>query len=90
MTRAGQTVQVTDQGKPLWILQAASPPAEEKQRATEIDEILDTVLREKPGKISAVALLKNPAGEVYADSSLFSDWLSMSPGQKKPLLTIAG
>jgi len=32
-TRAGQTVQVTDNGKLLWIIQAAETAADEQERA---------------------------------------------------------
>lgn len=53
MTRAGKSVQVTDNGKPLWILQPANgTAADEAKRRRAIDEILDEVLREKPSKIS--------------------------------------
>ena len=53
LTRAGKTVQVTDNGEPLWILQpAAGTDADEAERRRAIDEILDEVLREKPSKIS--------------------------------------
>ena len=52
MTRAGQSVQVTDNGEPLWILQPANGKGDEAERRRAIDEILDEVLREKPSKIS--------------------------------------
>ncbi len=53
MTRTGQSVQVTDNGHPLWILQpAAGTATDEAERRRAIDEILDEVLREKPSKIS--------------------------------------
>lgn len=53
MTRAGQSVQVTDNGEPLWILQAANgTDAGEAERRRAIEEVLDEVLREKPSKIS--------------------------------------
>lgn len=59
MTRAGQPVQVTDHGQPLWILQsAAGTETSEAERLRAIDEILDEVLREKPSKISTVKLLE--------------------------------
>ena len=59
MTRAGQSVQVTDNGEPLWILQPANGTAtDEAERRRAIDEILDEVLREKPSKISAGRLLE--------------------------------
>lgn len=53
MTRAGQAVQVTDNGEPLWILQPANgTAADEEERRRAIDELLDEVLREKPSQIS--------------------------------------
>jgi hypothetical protein len=53
MTRAGKSVQVTDNGHPLWILQPAQGTAmDEAERCRAIDEILDEVLREKPSSIS--------------------------------------
>jgi hypothetical protein len=58
MTRAGNSVQVTDNGQPLWILQPANgieTDGAERRRA--IDEIPDEVLHEKPSKISAASLL---------------------------------
>ena len=59
MTRASQSVQVTDNGEPLWILQPANgTDADEAERRRAIDEILDEVLREKPSKISAAKLLE--------------------------------
>jgi hypothetical protein len=59
MTRAGKSVQVTDNGKPLWILHPANgTDADEAERLRAIDEILDEVLREKPSKISAAKLLE--------------------------------
>ena len=59
MTRAGQSVQVTDNGEPLWILQAANgTDTDEAERRRAIDEILDEVLREKPSSISAARLLE--------------------------------
>ena len=59
MTRAGKSVQVTDNGEPLWILQPADgTDTDEAERRRAIDEILDEVLREKPSKISAAKLLE--------------------------------
>ena len=59
MTRAGQSVQVTDNGEPLWILQPArGTDTDEASRRQAIDGILDEVLREKPSKISAARLLE--------------------------------
>jgi antitoxin (DNA-binding transcriptional repressor) of toxin-antitoxin stability system len=58
ITRAGKSVQVTDNGKPLWILQPANSPGDEEERLRATDEILDEVLRGRPSKISAVQLLE--------------------------------
>ena len=59
MTRAGQSVQVTDRGRPLWVLHsAAATTADEAERRKAIDEILDDLLKEKPSKISAARLLE--------------------------------
>ena len=59
LTRAGKSVQVTDNGEPLWILQAAAgTDADEAERRRTIDELLDEVLREKPSKVSAARLLE--------------------------------
>ena len=53
MTRAGNSVQVTDNGHPLWILQPANgTDADEAERRRAIDVVLDEVLRQKPSKIS--------------------------------------
>jgi antitoxin (DNA-binding transcriptional repressor) of toxin-antitoxin stability system len=54
-TRAGGSVQVTDNGRPLWLIQPAVPKSSEEseeQRRREIDEMLDEVLRGPRSKIS--------------------------------------
>jgi hypothetical protein len=54
-TRAGRSVQVTDNGKPLWLIQAAvsaQNKESEERRRREIDEVLDEVLRGPRSKIS--------------------------------------
>ena len=61
LTRAGQSVTVTDNGDPLWIIQKADgneSSASEAGRRKAIDKILDDVLREKPGKVSAAKLFE--------------------------------
>jgi len=59
MTRAGKSVQVTDNGEPLWILQPANGTVtDEAERRRAIEEIFAEVLRERPSKISAVRLLE--------------------------------
>ena len=57
MTQTGKPVQVTDNGRPLWILQPADSPDDEEERLRITDEILDEVLRGRPSKISAARLL---------------------------------
>lgn len=59
MTRTGQSVQVTDNGRPLWILQPAKAPEEEAERLRATEEILNEVLREHPSKVSAARLLED-------------------------------
>jgi len=58
-TRAGQSVQVTDNGSPLWVIQpaASEDPEDEAQRRRAIDEILQEVLREPRSKISLSRVL---------------------------------
>ena len=52
LTRAGKPVQVTDRGRPLWILQPANgTAADEERRRREIEEELAAVLREPMSKI---------------------------------------
>lgn len=52
ITRAGKSVQVTDNGEPLWILQPANGTAsDEERRRQEIDEELMEVLRGPRSKI---------------------------------------
>ena len=56
-TRAGQSVQVTDNGKPLWVLQPVAQEQDEEERARAIDELLDKALSAPRSPISATALL---------------------------------
>lgn len=58
-TRTGKSVQVTDNGEPLWILQAANTASDENERRRATGEILDEVLRETPSKVSAARLLED-------------------------------
>ena len=52
LTRAGNAVQVTDNGEPLWILHPANgTAADEERRRREVDELLDEVLRGPRSKI---------------------------------------
>ena len=58
LTRAGQSVQVTDNGKPLWILQPALAPEDEPRRSQAIDEVLDEVLAQPVSTLSLSKILK--------------------------------
>ena len=58
ITRTGKSVQVTDNGKPLWILQPANgTDADAAERHRAIDEILDEVLRGPRSKVSLSKLV---------------------------------
>ncbi len=51
LTGAGQAVTVTDNGKPLWVLQPANGTvADHEERQLAIDEVLDELMRELPSK----------------------------------------
>ena len=58
MSRAGQSVQVTEYGEPLWILQPVNGAEDESERLRLTDEILDEVLQGRPSMVSAVRLLE--------------------------------
>ena len=58
LTRSGQSVQVTDNGKPLWIIQPAAQEEEDAERARAIDELLDEALRVPRSPVSAASLLE--------------------------------
>ncbi len=48
ITRSGRAVQVTDNGRPLWVIQPAAAPDDKERRRREIEAELADVLRE-PG-----------------------------------------
>ena len=53
ITRAGKPVAVTDNGKPLWVLQPAlAEEPDPMRRRQAIDEILDEALGQKRSKLS--------------------------------------
>jgi antitoxin (DNA-binding transcriptional repressor) of toxin-antitoxin stability system len=58
LTRSGQSVQVTDNGKPLWIIQPAAEEMHDANRARAIDELLDEALRSPRSPVSAAGLLE--------------------------------
>jgi hypothetical protein len=57
-TRSGQSVQVTDNGEPLWIIQPAAREEDDEERARAIDMLLDEGLRAPRSPVNAVALLE--------------------------------
>jgi hypothetical protein len=58
ITRTGQSVQITDNGRPLWIVQPAFALADNPERARAIDELIDEVLREPVSSVSLSKLVK--------------------------------
>jgi hypothetical protein len=58
LTRSGQSVQVTDNGKPLWVIQPAMTKEDEAERARAIDQLLEEALRAPRSPLSAVKLLE--------------------------------
>jgi antitoxin (DNA-binding transcriptional repressor) of toxin-antitoxin stability system len=58
LTRSGQSVQVTDNGKPLWVIRPAAQEEEDDERARAIDELLDEALRTPRSKISLSQILE--------------------------------
>ena len=52
LTRAGNSVQVTDKGQPLWVIQAAVTKNDEKRRRREMKEELAQVLLGPQSKIT--------------------------------------
>ncbi len=58
LTRSGQSVQVTDNGRPLWVIQPAPQEEEDAERARGIDELLDEALRAPRSKISLSEILE--------------------------------
>ena len=57
-TRAGQTVQVTDNGVPLWTVHAAVTDDDEEKRRRHIDELLDEVLQQPKSPVSLARIVK--------------------------------
>jgi hypothetical protein len=57
LTRAGQSVQVTDDGKPLWVIHPADGEANPEARARAIDGLLDEVLQLPLSKLNLAKTL---------------------------------
>jgi hypothetical protein len=51
-------VQVTDNGKPLWVIQPAAREDNDEEHARAIDELLDEVLRSPRSKTSLSEILE--------------------------------
>lgn len=58
LTRSGQSVKITDNGKPLWVIQPADREEEDAKRAQAIDELLDEALRVPRSGISLSEILE--------------------------------
>lgn len=57
-TRTGQSVQVTDHGQPLWIVQPAVNGHDGEEHRRAINEILDEVLREPKSHFSLSRIIR--------------------------------
>jgi len=59
-TRAGQTVQVNDNGRALWVIKAAEePPEQEQSRREEIKALFDTIDSEPSSSTSLSKIIKD-------------------------------
>ena len=56
LTAAGQSVQVTDNGKPLWVLRSATAPSLADADRQLVDDELDAMLAERRSPVSAAQL----------------------------------
>ncbi len=59
ITRAGQSVRITDHGRPLWVLQPALAKRDDPGRAQAIDELLDEVLVQPASSPSLSKVVKD-------------------------------
>ena len=57
-TRSGQKVRVTDNGRPLWMLQADPANSGNEERKPEIESDLKELLRQPKSALSLSALIK--------------------------------
>jgi hypothetical protein len=57
-TRRGTKVEVTDNGQPLWVIQAAQGSEENANRRRVVNEMLDEVLREPKSRVSLSRIVK--------------------------------
>jgi hypothetical protein len=59
ITGAGRSVQITDNGRPLWIVQPAIAGRNDPERARAIDALLDEVLCETVSSVSLSKMVKD-------------------------------
>ena len=59
LTAAGQSVQVTDNGKPLWVVRSATAPSLAAADRQLVDDELDAMLAERRSPVSAAQLVAN-------------------------------
>jgi len=57
LTAAGQSVQVTDNGKPLWVVRSATAPSVAEADRQFVDDELDAMLAERHSPVSAAQLV---------------------------------
>jgi hypothetical protein len=69
LTNTGFPVQVTEHGKPLWIIRSVNDPEMEAERIRVTDEILDRVLRERVSSISAAEIVLESRGRFVPSST---------------------
>lgn len=57
LTATGQSVQITDNGKPLWVVRPAVAPVLDAAGRQMVDEELDGMLAERRSTVSAARLV---------------------------------
>ena len=57
-TRAGLKVQVTDNGRPLWLISPISDPQEELQRRKSVEDELDSLVKGPRAKLALSDFIK--------------------------------
>ncbi len=57
LTAAGESVQITDNGKPLWVVRSARDDAPDEAELQMLDDELDAMLSSRPTDVSAAQLV---------------------------------
>ncbi len=58
ITASGQSVQIMDHGKPLWVVRPAGANGDDqRERQESMDGELDEMLKERPSRVSAAKLV---------------------------------